>query len=149
MVILVTLAALFALFYFTHKHSGPAHLAVIAGLAVYESFGGQFSEVAQRLASGTDPTLVQNLVYVALVAVFPLLLYLRSGRGGLGGVVHFAEAAIFAAVLTSLLSPIIAQYCAFDTLAVNITDFIMAYEGPIVLVGVIAAYVDILIYHDY
>ena len=149
MVILITLAALFALFYFTHKHSGPAHLAVIAGLAVYESFGNQFTEFAQRFADNVAPDLVQTGVYVALVAIFPLLLYIRSGHGGLGGIVHFAEAAIFAAVLTSLLAPVLSQFFSFDAIAVNLTNTISAYEGPIVLVGIIAAYVDILIYHDY
>lgn len=151
MVILIALAAFFALFFLTKKHGGPAHLAVIAGLAVYETCGEQFASWISSINSAIPEDIIKSGVYVALVAVFPLLLYIRSPRGGLGGIFHIIEAAVFAIVLTSLLSPVLADFFTFDSLAETIAEMIEKYEGPIVVVGVISAYVDILIYrgHSY
>lgn len=148
MVIIAVLVGLFALFFFIRHHSGPAHLAMIAGLSVYEMFGVQFTEWLHKAASGIPLELAQTIIYLALILVFPLLLYLRSHRGGLFGILRIAEAAIFACIMTALLSATIAKFLPFDSLSGQISNFISSIEGPLVLVGVIAAYLDIMLYHE-
>ncbi|MBR5621311.1 hypothetical protein IKW75_02415 [Candidatus Saccharibacteria bacterium] len=148
MVIIAVLVGLFALFFFIRHHAGPAHLAMIAGLSVYEMFGVQFTEWLHKAASGIPLDLVQVIVYLALIFVFPMLLYLRSHRGGLFGILRIAEAAVFACIMTVLLSATIAKYLPFDALSGQISGFISSVEGPLVLVGVIGAYLDIMLYHE-
>lgn len=148
MVIIITLVALFVLFFFVRHHTGPAHLAMIAGLSVYEMFGNQFADWIHKLATNVPLDLIQTGVYVALILVFPLVLYLRSSHGGMFGILRIAEAALFSALLTSLLSATIAKFVPFDALATQISSFITSIEGTIVLIGIASAYFDILMYHD-
>ena len=148
MVIIAVLVGLFVLFFFIRHHAGPAHLAMIAGLSVYEMFGVQFTEWFHKIASGIPLDLAQTIVYLALILVFPLLLYLRSHHGGLFGILRIAEAAVFACIMTALLSATIAKYLPFDSLSGQISNFISSIEGPLVLVGVIASYLDIMLYHE-
>lgn len=151
MVIIAALIALFALFFLVKKHAGPAHLAVIAGLSVYEMFGKNLADWLNTMFPAAPLDLLEIIIYLALVAGFPLLLYLRSPRGGLGGIIHILDAAIFAIVLTALIAPALAHFFTFDSLATNISDIISAYEGWVVLAGIVTAYLDILIYkgHPY
>ena len=147
MVILITLGALFTLFFLTKKHPGPAHLAVIAGLSVYEMCGKAFSSwISSSVLTSVPLDLIEAGVFVLLVAAFPILLYLRSPRGGLGGIVHLIDAAVFALVLTALLSPVLAKFFPFDSLSDKISRVISQYEGWVVIVGIVSAYLDILIY---
>lgn len=148
MVILAVLAALFLIFYFVRHHTGPAHLAMIAGLSVYEMFGKQFAEFISKNIPQISIEYAEAGILIALILVFPLLLYLHSSRGGLFGILRIAEAGIFAALLTSLLAPTIASYVPFDTIGTEITNFLSSIEGPIVLIGVLSAYLDILLYHE-
>ena len=147
MVIILTLVALFVLFFFVH-HTGQANLAMIAVLSVYEMFGNQFADWIHKLATNVPLDLIQTCVYVALILVFPLVLYLRSSHGGMFGILRIAEAALFSALLTSLLSATIAKFVPFDALATQISSFITSIEGTIVLIGIASAYFDILMYHD-
>ncbi len=147
MIIFINLVALFVLFFFVRHHTGPAHLAMIAGLSVYELFGVQFSEWIHSFATGMPLDLIKTIVYVALILVFPLILYLRSSRGGMSGILRIVEAALFSALLTSLLSATLAKYISFDGLATQISSFISSIGGTIVLVGIASAYFDILLYH--
>ena len=62
--------------------------------------------------------------------------------------VRIAEAAVFACIMTALLSATIAKYLPFDSLSGQISSFISSIEGPLVLVGVIASYLDIMLYHE-
>lgn len=147
MVILIALVAFFAIFFAIHKHVGPAHLAVIAGISVYELLGENLTELIGKIATGYSANLIDALVYIALVAAFPLLLYFRSARGGTHGFLRIAEAAGFAALLALLLAPALSEIFTFDTLAEKLVSTIEPYEGIIVLVGIISAYLDILLYH--
>lgn len=148
MVIIATLVALFLLFFFLKRHAGPAHLAMIAGLSVYEMFGSQFVEWITKISDKIPAGLADTGVYVMLILVFPLLLYIRSHHGGMYGILRVAEAAVFAAILTALLSATLAKYLPFDTLSSQISGFISSIEGPLVFAGVIAAYVDVMVYHE-
>ncbi|MBO7720351.1 hypothetical protein J6S35_01790 [Candidatus Saccharibacteria bacterium] len=148
MILIGLLVALFVLFFFIRHHTGPAHLAMIAGLSVYNMFGVNFAEWIGKVIDKFPLEVIQSGVFVALILVFPILLYLRSSRGGLFGILRIAEAAIFATLLTALLSTTISQYIGFDSLAVQISNFIKSIEGPLVLVGVLSAYFDLLMYHD-
>ena len=148
MILIGLLVALFVLFFFVRHHTGPAHLAMIAGLSVYNMFGVNFAEWIGKAIDKFPLEVIQSGVFVALILVFPILLYLRSSRGGLFGILRIAEAAVFAILLTALLSTTISQYIGFDNLAVQISNFIKSIEGPLVLVGVLSAYFDLLMYHD-
>lgn len=148
MVLIAILVALFIIFFFVRHHTGPAHLAMIAGLSVYQMFGTNFAEWIYKLIDKFPLEVIQSGVFVALILVFPLLLYFHSSRGGLFGVLRIAEAAVFAILLTALLSTTIAKYLTFDSLAVQISTFISSIEGTLVLVGVLSAYFDILMYHE-
>ena len=148
MVLIALLVALFVVFFFIKHHTGPAHLATIAGLSVYEMFGVSFAGWIHNLLSGFPVEVIQSAIYVALILVFPLLLYIQSSRGGLFGILRVIEAAIFAILLTALLSGTVAKYLSFDTIAVQISSFINSIKGPLVLVGVLTAYFDIMMYHN-
>ncbi len=146
MVIIIALAVLVFIFFFLRKHTGPAHLAMIAGLSVFELFGLGLVQWLHGLdfLRAAPESLLKNSVYLALIVAFPIILYLRSGRGGFGGIFRFIEALIFAAVMVSLISEPLAYFFPFDSLATQISNFIQTIKGPIVAVGVIAAYVDLL-----
>ncbi|MBQ3469368.1 hypothetical protein IJH16_00100 [Candidatus Saccharibacteria bacterium] len=148
MVIIATLIILFLIFFFVRHHTGPAHLAMIAGLSVYQMFGTNFSDWLHKLFDQIPLDIIQTGVYIALILLFPLLLYFRSSRGGMFGILRIAEAALFSVLLTSLLSATIAKYITFDGLATQISSFISSIEGSVVLVGIIAAYLDIMLYHE-
>ncbi len=148
MVIIAVLVGLFLLFFFVRHHTGPAHLAMIAGLSVYEMFGVQFTEWLHQTVGQVPLDLSQSIIYLLLILIFPLLLYIRSHRGGLHGILRIIEAALFSCILTALLSATIAKYLPFDTISTNISQFISSIEGPLVLVGVISAYLDLLIFRN-
>ena len=148
MILIALLVGLFVLFFFIRHHSGPAHLAMIAGLSVYSMFGVNFADWIHKLLSGFPLEVIQSAIYVALILIFPLLLYLRSSRGGMSGILRIAEAAVFAILLTALLSSTVAKYLSFDAISVQVSNFITSIEGPLVLVGVLTAYFDIMMYHD-
>lgn len=147
MILIALLIALFVIFFFIKHHTGPAHLATIAGLSVYEMFGVSFAGWIHHLLSGIPIEGIQSGVYIVLILVFPLLLYIQSSRGGLFGILRIAEAAIFAVLLTALLSDTVAKYLSFDTIAIQISSFINSIKGPLVLAGVLVAYFDIMMYH--
>lgn len=149
MVLAIVLAALFLLFYATRRHIGPAHLAMIAGISVFSTFGVDFTNfIHENLFPGVGTDLIGTIVYLLLVAVFPILLYLRSAAGGFFGLLRIAESAIFAAIMTSLISTQLAYFFPFDSLAVEISGYIDSIKSIIVLIGVIAAYIDLLFYRD-
>lgn len=148
MVIIAVLVGLFVLFFFIRHHAGPAHLAMIAGLAVYGMFGEQFANWVHSIANQIPVDLAQTVLYVALIAGFPIILYLRSHHGGMFGILRIAEAAIFACIMTALLSATIAKYLPFDTISTHISSFISSIETPLVIVGVIASYLDVMFYHE-
>lgn len=147
MILLALLVGLFVLFFFIRHHTGPAHLAMIAGISVYEMFGVNFAEWIHKLLTQFPLEIIQAGVYVALILVFPLILYFHSSRGGLFGILRIAEAAIFATLLAALLSSTVAKFLPFDTIGVQISSFIKSIQGPLVLVGVLVAYFDIMMYH--
>lgn len=151
MIIIALLAVLFALFFLIKKHTGPAMLAVIAGYSVYQTFGGQFLELAKHFAPESIPeAYIQAGICGLFVAVFPIILYLRSYHGGLFGILRIAEAAVMACIMTMLLAPVLTKldFLSFDALSQQIVDFIKNYEGIIMLAGIGSAYFDILMYRE-
>ncbi|MBR3264113.1 hypothetical protein IKF94_02700 [Candidatus Saccharibacteria bacterium] len=148
MILIALLVGLFVLFFVIRHHTGPAHLAMIAGLSVYNMFGASFADWTHKLLTSVPLEIIQAGVYLALILVFPLLLYLRSSRGGLSGILRILEAAAFAILLTALLSSTVAKFFTFDTIAIQISSFIASIEGPLVLVGILSAYFDIMMYRS-
>lgn len=151
MIVVILLAVLFAIFFLVRKHTGPATLAMIAGLSVYQTFGAQFLEMIQKVAGDKVPeSYIQAGLCIAFVVLFPILLYFRSRHGGLFGILRFLEAAVLSAIMTLLVAPVLTNFdfLSFDTLSHQIVDFIKNYEGVIVLAGIITAYFDILMYRE-
>jgi hypothetical protein len=147
MIVICAFVIFFALFFLVRKHAGPAHLAMIAGLSVNTLFGPQLLDLVAHFFPEAHLATVAQAVYLTLILFFPLLLYLRSARGGLSGLLRLIESAIFAALLTALISDSLAQFFEFDVIARQIADFIKSIEGYIVLAGIVSAYLDILLYH--
>ena len=148
MIIIAALAILFALFFVLKKHVGPAHLAVIAGVTVYDTFGTDVVNGLLNVVHDVPRTLLEVIVFLILVLGLPLLLYLRSSRGGLFGILRLIEALLFSALLVSLCAWCINYFAPFDAIGKNIVDFIAKYKGIIMLAGVLSAYFDILFYRE-
>ena len=148
MIIILALLLLFGLFFFLKKHVGPAHLAVIAGISVYESFGKNIASGIHNIAKSAPIGLIEVLVFLVLVLGLPMLLYLRSSRGGIFGVLRVIEAAIFSMLLVSLCAWCISYFISLDGLSQNILNFIETYKGIIMISGIAFAYFDILMYRD-
>ncbi|MDO4979026.1 MAG: hypothetical protein Q4E47_02645 [Candidatus Saccharibacteria bacterium] len=145
MIIIITLIALFALFMVVRKNIGVALLGAIAGVSVFEMFGKDLTTFITSNIQNVDSAMIEAIVYLVFVAGFPLVLYLRSSRGGLFGILRIAEAAIFAVLLALLCSKQIAYFCSFDDLAQNIMTNIENVKGWIMVGGIVSAYLDILV----
>lgn len=148
MIIIAALVLLFAVFFFLKKHVGPAHLAVIAGISVYESFGKNIVDGIHQLIKNAPTNVIEVIVFLILVLGLPMLLYLRSGRGGIFGILRIIEAAIFSALLVSLCAWCLTSFISLDGLSNNILSFIESYKGIIMVSGIAFAYFDILMYRD-
>ena len=148
MIIIAALVLLFAVFFFLKKHVGPAHLAVIVGISVYESFGKNIVDGIHQLIKNAPTNVIEVIVFLILVLVLPMLLYIRSGRGGIFGILRIIEAAIFSALLVSLCAWCLTSFISLDGLSNNILSFIESYKGIIMVSGIAFAYFDILMYRD-
>lgn len=148
MVLAVLLAALLLCFLLVRHHVGVPFLAMIAGLAVYEHFGAGFASTINQWVPAADTRVVDAGLYILLIAAIPLLLYFRSGRSGLFGVMRAVESIIFAVTLTILLSgPLVALF-SFDTLSASISGWIGGVRDIILVVGIIFAYADTFLYRS-
>ena len=148
MVLAVVLAALLLCFLLVRHHVGVPFLAMIAGLAVYEHFGAGFANAINQLTPSIEARMADACLYILFVAIIPLLLYFRSGRSGLFGIMRAAESIIFAVMLTVLLSgPLVALF-SFDTLSASISGWIGGVREVILVVGIIFAYVDTFLYRS-
>jgi hypothetical protein len=115
MFIILALIALFGLLVIGHKHSGPAHLAAIAGVEVYRSFGGWLNDTALGALDASTRDIVANSIYLLLIFGFPMLLYFRS-HPKTRGWMHIVESAIFAILLVSLAAPALVNWINYDLL---------------------------------
>lgn len=147
MIIIATLVVLFLVFFMLRKNVGPTVLAVLAGLSVYEMFGVDIANFIAKQISGAPLELIKNCIYIIFILGFPLLLYFRSHRSGLFGLFRLAEAAVIAILLTSLLASSISYFCPFDSLAKDVLAFIENIKGPILMGSIVAAYLDVILYH--
>ncbi len=149
MVLAVFLAALLLLFVTVRHNVGVPFLAMIAGIAVYESWGAGFANWLSDILPGTiEITWIQYALYGLLVVGFPLILYLRAGKSGLFGVLRIAESVVFAVVMTIMVSEVLASIFTFDSLAYNIANFLQSIRSIAMIVGISAAYVDVFLFHS-
>ena len=148
MILAVVLAALLLLFVIVRHNVGVPFLAMIAGIAVYESWGASFANVLSEWIPGSSIVWIQYALYGLLVLVFPLLLYLRAGKSGLFGVLRIAESAVFAVVLTIMLADPLASIFSFDNLAYDISSFLEGIRGIAMIIGISTAYVDVFLFHS-
>ncbi|MBR0133812.1 hypothetical protein IJM16_00920 [Candidatus Saccharibacteria bacterium] len=148
MVLVVLLAALLLLFLMVRNHVGVPFLAMIAGLAVAQTVGGQFAAFLSSLSPRLDPWWVERVLYVLFVAVIPLTLYFRVGKTGLFGALRIVESVIFAILLTMLLANPLADMLSFDNLARDLANWIEGIKGLVMVAGIILAYVDAFFYRS-
>ncbi|NLA81111.1 MAG: hypothetical protein GX853_10295 [Chloroflexi bacterium] len=146
MAIIVFLAFFILFFSLLRRHTGPMQLATIAGVAVFNSFGPTFLGWITAIFPHADQTLFSHLIYLALVLVFPFILYFNSAHGGFAGIFHTISSVVSAIILVSLISSQIAYFFPFDDLSAELCQTISAYHGPLLLGGVVMSYVDILFY---
>jgi len=144
MAIIVTLALLLLVFFILRKNSGAALLAMIAGLAAYEIFGIGFAAQLHEWIPSWDQWAIEKIIYFVLILIFPILLYSRSGKGGLSGALRLVQAVAFALILTAFLAAPLSEIFSFDSLSRDIASIIIANQGFIVIAGLIGAYLDIL-----
>lgn len=144
MIIVVTLALLLLVFFILRKNSGAAILAMIAGLATYEMFGVGFAEQIHSWIPSWDQWVIEKVLYFTFVLVFPMLLYGRSGRGGLHGILRLVQTIVFALFLTALLAQPLSEIFDFDDLSRDIASWINSIQGIVVAAGLAGAYIDIL-----
>ena len=144
MVLVVTLAVLLLVFFIMRRNSGAAVLAMIAGLAVYNMFGLDLAAQINSWFPDWNLWIIEKAVYFVLVLGFPLLLYTRTGRGGLHGILRLANTIIVAIFLTALLAEPLSEIFSFDDLSRDIATWISSVQGLVVVVGLIGAYLDIL-----
>lgn len=146
MILAAVLVILLLLFLILRHNAGLPFLAMVAGISVYEIFGGQFAEWISMISSRVTVELAEKVLYIVFVGFFPLLLYFRSGKSGLFGVLRFIESAILALLLVVLIAPSVAGICPFDALAQELLGFIDKIRNGLLITGVIFAYVDALFY---
>ncbi len=144
MVIIAILVALFILFFFVRRHAGPAIFAVIAGLSVYELFGTEFVKWVHDLLNQVPVDVISACIYAILIFVMPLLLYVRSNRGGVHGIFRLVEAAVISILISTLLLPIVTKYCGFDTVSSGISKMMEPAKGTVLLICIAFAYFDVL-----
>jgi hypothetical protein len=149
MVIGIVFATLLAVLYIGRRHSGPAHLATIAGLSVHELFG---TKLAKELAgvihiNGLTETILNASIYILLVLIFPLILYIRSNKG-VGGLSHIIQSVVFAILLAALIIEPMSKFFPIDGLSLTINTQLSGFIQYIVVAGIIAAYIDILVYNS-
>jgi len=145
MVLIITLAALLLIFFFLRKNSGAALLAMIAGLATYQLFGLDLAAQINSWFPDWSQWLIEKIIYLALILIFPLLLYSRSARGGLHGILRLAHTVVFALFLTALLAEPLSEIFDFDDLARDLAAWIASVQGIVVIAGLVGAYLDILL----
>ena len=150
MIVIATLIIFFGLFWIVKKHPGPAILAVIAGISVYTLFNPLLISVIHNFFPDAPDDIIRECLYLSFVVFFPIILYLRSERRRITGLIRIIEAGVLSILIATLLSGTLASHFSFDVIARDIADFIAGIEGIIVIIAVIVAYLDILLYrkHD-
>lgn len=148
MILLVFLAILLLIFVIVRHNVGVPFLAMIAGVAVYENWGASFANQITEWIPHMSVIWVQYALYTALVFVFPLILYLRAGKSGLFGALRIAESVVFAIILTVMMAEMLAGIFTFDNIAYDVASFLNNIRGIAMIVGIIAAYVDVFLFHS-
>lgn len=145
MALAIILVLLIICFLFFKRQVGVPFIAMIAGLAIYSSFGMVFAEFLNRLIPVLDLGLLQNILYLVFVALIPLVLYFRMGHSCLFGAIRIIGSIIFALMITVLVSGIVSAYLSFDTLTSQIIGWIGGIRDILMVIGVIFAYVEIFV----
>lgn len=145
MALAIILVLLIICFLFFKRQVGVPFIAMIAGLAIYSSFGMVFAEFLNRLIPVLDLGLLQNILYLVFVALIPLVLYFRMGYSCLFGAIRIIGSIIFALMITVLVSDIVSAYLSFDTLTSQIVGWIGGIRDILMVIGVIFAYVEIFV----
>lgn len=145
MALAIILVLLIICFLFFKRQVGVPFIAMIAGLAIYSSFGMVFAEFLNRLIPVLDLGLLQNILYLVFVALIPLVLYFRMGHSCLFSAIRIIGSIIFALMITVLVSGIVSAYLSFDTLTSQIVGWIGGIRDILMVIGVIFAYVEIFV----
>lgn len=145
MVLVVLMAVLLLACFVTRRHGGIAFLAAIAGMYIFTQFGETFTDFICYLIPAVNPWWCLRCLNLLFVLVFPLIIYFRASKGGLFGVLRLVETVAFAFLITILVAPTLAEMFEFDDLAQLIVQGIGMIQEPMIILGIILSYVDILV----
>ena len=144
MIIIIALIVLFVIFFILKKHVGPAILASLAGVTVYNSTYG-FYPFLQNIIKIPSST-IANIMFLILVLVFPLVIYIFSSKNWSPMIIRIPTSIIAAVVIVSFCTGLVDFYSMTDAIGKNIINFITSYCGFINIAGIALAYFDTIIY---
>ena len=145
MVLVILISVLLLMCFGMRRHGGIAFLAAIAGVYIFDRFGQDFANFLCDLIPAIDIWWCTRILYLVFVLAFPLIIYFRASKGGLFGVLRWVETIAFTFLITILVAPTLAEIFEFDDLAQLIVQGVDVVRTPMLILGVILSYVDILI----
>ena len=145
MVLVILMAVLLLACFAMRRHGGIVFLASIAGMYIFNEFGQIFTDFICNLIPAVDEWWCLRCINLLFVLVFPMIIYFRASKGGLFGVLRLVETVAFAFLITVLVAPTLAEIFEFDDLAQLITQGIEVIRTPMIIIGIILSYVDILV----
>lgn len=145
MVLAVLMATLLLICFTLRRHGGIAFLAALAGMYIHTQFSENFSDFLCNLMPAIDPWWCLRCLNLLFVLVFPMIIYIRASKGGLFGALRWVETFAFTFLITILVAPTLAEIFDFDDLAQTIVQGTAAIQAPMLVLGVILSYIDILI----
>ena len=144
MIILLLIVLLFILFSMLRRHIGIALLATIAGNTIYSTFGNVITELFTKFLNGVPENTLSSTIYISLVFLFPLILYFKSNKDSLFGILRFLESLIYAVLLVSICAAKINLLVPFDDISIQLLNFAIV-RPSLLLFAIIVAYLDILL----
>ena len=145
MALVVLMAVLLLIGFAVRRHGGITFLAALAGMYIYSQFGETFSDFICNAIPAIDSWWCLRCINLLLVLIFPMIIYFRASKGGLFGALRWIETFILAFLLTVLVAPTLAEIFEFDDLAQTIVQWISTIQTPMLVLGIILSYLDILI----
>ena len=145
MIILLLIVLLFILFSMLRRHIGIALLATIAGNTIYSTFGNDLTELFAKFLNSVPENTLSSAIYISLVFLFPLILYFKSNKDSLFGILRFLESLIYAVLLVSICAAKINLLVPFDDISIQLLNFVAIVRPSLLLFAIIVAYLDILL----
>ena len=132
MIILLLIVLLFILFSMLRRHIGIALLATIDGNTIYSTFGNDLTDLFAKFLNGVPENTISSTIYISLVFLFPLILYFKSNKDSLFGILRFLESLIYAVLLVSICAAKINLLIPFDDISIQLFE-LHRHRAPLAL----------------